>query len=346
MLAGLLPSEQRLIASGCVQVAPSAADLSLDVRGDAVFCGLAGRVAPVNRRRVVVVTTPLPGPADSTTNTLTQCVHAALLAAVDAWLPGIGALPPPEDGEWTACRCLVSRGRLGAECVVFRVAAVRPGEALRQQVAVDVMAWYQWGDLEAVTGSASAQLRWPLMGAIVAAVRSLHQSSDAVVEHVACPECCTGGSESGSGFGRSWGAPCLIPKVDVLELLASPDLTPRSALACGARSRHRVPTPTLSMSLLPCDDVGIAQPPAVAHPVPPLVDQLVWRRVEVVLFPERERFIGEGSFGKVLRAWLARDRAVVAVKLAHEGKFLSDLSTEVESFKALAGESPLEVGVD
>jgi hypothetical protein len=76
----------------------------------------------------------------------------------------------------------------------------------------------------------------------------------------------------------------------------------------------------------------------VDHPVVPLVAAPQWRLVDVHLCHERERFIGQGSFGKVLRAQLARDRTEVAVKLAHEGKSLADLATEVGSYRVLAGE--------
>jgi hypothetical protein len=64
----------------------------------------------------------------------------------------------------------------------------------------------------------------------------------------------------------------------------------------------------------------------------------VWREVVVTIAPGRDRYLGAGSFGEVLRAFLS-DGTEVAVKLAKEGRHVADLDEELESFKKLAGES-------
>ncbi len=62
----------------------------------------------------------------------------------------------------------------------------------------------------------------------------------------------------------------------------------------------------------------------------------LWREVAVTLAPGRDRYLGAGSFGEVLRGFL-RDGTEVAVKLAKEGRHVADLDGELESFKKLAG---------
>ncbi len=347
--AGLPLFRRSVVGSGCLQVELRVGAISLDAKGDTACNGVSWLVMPFNRRRIVVQM-QLPEACGRSRTIPAQRAREALLTAADMWLPGLAALAPPSGGEWTSCRCLVSTGGLGTECVAFRVAEVWRSD-MAYDIGVDVMAWYQWGGTNVTRGWRYA---WPLMGALVAAVRSMHcpsPSSGAAVEYVACPSCCTE-ADSLSQFGAPWVGPCLIPMASVVELLGSPDVTPRLALPCGVR--HRVATPALALSLLPCDSVEVlecrgrllvaAPRPVVDHAetMPSVAPQ--WRLVDVHLCHERERFIGQGSFGKVLRAQLARDRTEVAVKLAHVGKSLVDLATEVGSYMALAGECCLLCG--